>query len=915
MQKETCCDKLTVNMAKKLWQFIDKEGTFSSDTADKIKTLYFPICNSYPLMSSLSPDLHGDIKTGFHAFLLEPVSRQSLVNSRASRNFWIDTHTGNQKRTPEKIWSATGVSKNARQLKKDRFNLQAGLLWHKLTRQNSNIGLKAEITSFVPASGEPVEIMFVRITNVSSKTINFTPTAAIPIFGRSAHNLHDHRQVTSLLQRIDKNKFGVITSPALLFDEAGHKKDTTSYFVLGIDTKNGSPQYIYPTQEQFTGEASDLEAPESIFRGYPPAKKKNNHGKEAMAGLRFKSIRLKKKQNTAYIILMGIVKDKSEINPILKNFNTETKIRDSLKNTQGYWQEKSTRIAAETNDPLFDNWIRWVNIQPALRRIFGCSFLPDFDYGKGGRGWRDLWQDCLSLILDNPKEVKTLLVNNLAGVRIDGSHATIIGNNTGEFIADRNNISRVWMDHGIWPLITIQFYIHQTSDIDILFEETTYFRDYQMHRGLKKDTRWQPQEGNFLQTKSGKIYKGSLLEHILVENLVQFFNVGPHNHIRLEGSDWNDGLDMAPQRGESVAFSAMYAQNLKAICGLLERLNTEKIPIFRELTTLLNSATRENTNYSDVKLKREILDRYLGETEDGVTEKRISLPKEELISSLKEKADWMYGHIRKSEWLKEGFFNGYYNNDGERIEGATGGLMRMTLAGQVFPVMSGIATTEQIKTIFLNTQKYLKDKKTGGFRLNTDFKAEQLNLGRAFSFAYGNKENGAFFNHMCVMFAYALYLRGFVKEGYAVIKSIYRMALDTQKSRIYPCLPEYFNAEGQGMYSYLTGSASWFMLTLLTQVFGIRGEYGDLIIEPKLTAEQLNSSNRLSTTASFAQRPIKVEFFNPRRKDFGRYRICKVSINGKTVAEGIHKENFHISRSYLLSVTNAKDNLIRVTLD
>jgi len=40
-----------------------------------------------------------------------------------------------------------------------------------------------------------------------------------------------------------------------------------------------------------------------------------------------------------------------------------------------------------------------VAIQPTLRKIFGCSFLPDFDYGKGGRGWRDLWQDCLGLIL------------------------------------------------------------------------------------------------------------------------------------------------------------------------------------------------------------------------------------------------------------------------------------------------------------------------------------------------------------------------------------------------------------------------------------------------------------------------------------------------------------------------------------
>ena len=35
-----------------------------------------------------------------------------------------------------------------------------------------------------------------------------------------------------------------------------------------------------------------------------------------------------------------------------------------------------------------------------------------------------------------------------------------------------------------------------------------------------------------------------------------------------------------------------------------------------------------------------------------------------------------------------------------------------------------------------------------------------------FGFAYGEKENGAVFSHMTVMFANALYRRGFAKEGW-----------------------------------------------------------------------------------------------------------------------------------------------------
>ncbi|MDP3731826.1 MAG: cellobiose phosphorylase, partial [Candidatus Omnitrophota bacterium] len=724
-------------MKNKLWKFIDNKGTFSSDNAHQINTLYFPLCNSWPIMSSVSPDLHGDIKTDFDSFLLEPVSRIGLNNLKSSRNFWIYIN-------PHQIWSATGVSKETNR-KEDKFNLEAGLLWQKITRQNKKIGLKAEITSFIPASDEPVELMLVDITNVSSKPIKFIPTAAIPIFGRSAHNLHGHRHVTSLLQRIQKEKSGVVIRPTLLFDESGHKKNLTSYFVFGIDEKHVPAEYIFPTQEEFTGEASDLEAPEAVLKNLLPAKKNNAQGKESMAGLRFKTCTLKPKESISYIILMGITCDKSRINPsttlridgersrtinvIFDKFNTKAKVKEALEENKIYWQEKSSSIKVKTGNSDFDNWFRWVNIQPLLRKIFGCSYLPDFDYGKGGKGWRDLWQDSLSLILNNPKEARPLLINNFRGVRIDGSNATIIGKTLGEFIADRNNISRVWMDHGVWPLLTTHLYIHQTADLEILWEEIPYFRDRQLCRSKEIDSNWRPDNGKLLKTKAKEIYAGSILEHILVQNLVQFFNVGAHNHIRLEGADWNDGLDMASEFGESVAFSALYAQNLKSLCEIIERLQTNSITILKELNVFLDSITQDAIDYSDINAKHNLLEKYFQITKYEVSGEKISIPKTKLISDLKKKSDWMYAHIKNNEWLKEGFFNGYYDNDKQRLEGNINGLMRMTLTGQAFPVMSGIANTGQIKTLFNNARKYLKDEQLGGFRLNTDFKEEQLNLG------------------------------------------------------------------------------------------------------------------------------------------------------------------------------------------
>lgn len=895
-------------MKKPLWEFSDNLGSFISETACRINSLYFPLCNHYPIMSSISPDLHGDIKTGYNAFLLEPASRISLLNSKSSRNFWIYLN-------PKKIWSITGVSKIPTPANQDKFKLEAGLLWHKITRQNTKLGLDASITSFVPATGEPLEIMYVEITNISSRIIKFTPTAAIPLFARSANNLHDHRHVTSLLNRTQINKYGITVTPTLSFEESGHKKNLTAYFVYGLCPDGSGPRNIYPTQEEFTGSDSDLEMPKTVFNNLPPDKKLNPQGKEAMAGLKFKAQTLKPKTSCSYIILMGIADSKKDTPKLLERFNSPGKIIKSLNLTKSYWQNKCREISVSTADNNFDNWFNWVNIQPALRKIFGCSFLPDFDYGKGGRGWRDLWQDCLSLILTSPGEVHSLLINNFKGVRIDGSNATIIGQLPGEFIADRNNISRVWMDHGIWPLVTIALYIHQTRDFAILDEKTSYFRDHQLCRGREKDWDWKPEYGKELKTTANQIYQGSLLEHILIQNLVQFFNVGAHNLIRLEGADWNDGLDMASEFGESVAFTAMYAQNLNTLCEILQNSEADKFEILKEITILLDTLNSTPIDYSDAKQKQNVLEAYFHAAKVEVSGERIILEKNNLISDLKKKSNWITEYIRKHEWLNEGFFNGYYDNQKNKVEGKINGSMRMTLTGQVFPIMSGIATNGQINILFKNSKKYLKDKKLGGWRLNTDFKTEQLNLGRAFSFVYGDKENGAFFNHMSIMFAYSLYLRGFVKEGFEVLDSIYQMARNTKVSNIYPCLPEYFNSQGQGMYSYLTGSASWFILTMLTQVFGIKGYYGDLRIEPKLTSSQFKPKDAISLSVNFGERKIKVNFINKRARDFGSYSIVKVTFNEKVIAQNISASYFTFKRSEFLSLADRPVNTIELFLD
>ena len=72
----------------------------------------------------------------------------------------------------------------------------------------------------------------------------------IPVYGRSADNIRDHRHVTSLLHRIDTKECGVEVTPVLSFDERGHQKNDTTYFVYGFTAEGNAPKEFYPTVEK-----------------------------------------------------------------------------------------------------------------------------------------------------------------------------------------------------------------------------------------------------------------------------------------------------------------------------------------------------------------------------------------------------------------------------------------------------------------------------------------------------------------------------------------------------------------------------------------------------------------------------------------------------------------------------------------
>ena len=473
-------------------KFTDNSGTFVIENPENYSGLYLPLAGEKELKSSITPTLAGDSKTDQNHFLFEPVSIENLHNNKNGRNFWCLINGSN-------MWSVSGASamQEAEKFSKeqDESKIEAGLMWQKLTRVSKKFGIRAEVLSFVPVD-ENIEIMYVTLKNISDNDRDITPIAALPIYGRSADNLRDHRHVTSLLHRIETKEYGVEVAPVLSFDERGHRKNETTYFVYGSKDDGEKPKEFYPTNQMFIGEGGSFLMPEAVRTGKTGVNPGTKiQGKEATGAFAFRNIKLKAGEKTGYIMLAGVTTQKDTIESRTSLYRTKVNVIKCFEKTKKHWKDK-VNIDFEMNDKAVDNYLKWICFQPILRRIYGCSFLPYHDYGKGGRGWRDLWQDCLALLVMEPDMVRKMIVSNYGGVRIDGTNATIIGNGQGKFIADRNNITRVWMDHAYWPFVTTKLYMDQTGDLDILLDKVSYFKDRQSLRGTAHDDEWKFEDGN-----------------------------------------------------------------------------------------------------------------------------------------------------------------------------------------------------------------------------------------------------------------------------------------------------------------------------------------------------------------------------------------------------------------------------------
>lgn len=869
------------------WKFSNEnDGSFYVEDANHLPVLYFPLMNSKGMKSFVTPHLKGDVCKDFNHYLTTPTVTEEIHRTLSSRNFWL-------KVDDLKPWSATGQSVFQKTSHWngaiDSYSVSAKIGSFTTKRRQEITGLETEITTIIPEGNDFIELLKIRVVNTGNKPRKINPYYAIPLYGRSADNFRDHRQVTTMFQENYIEPYGVRIKPRIKHDESCHSINHTNYSVLAFDENGAKPEKIWVRLKDFIGQSGSLDNPEAIYKDLTPPKltELELHGTEAVAAVKFKEKNLMPNEVVEYVVIHGITDNLADLDRWSKEYSDINNVNQKINHTLDYWKEKLNSVNVSTGRSNFDNWVKWIEYQVKCRQIFGNSYLPDYGYGRGGRGWRDLWQDLLSIFLVDPKSAKEEIINCFKGIRVDGSNATIIGEKSGEFKADRNNIPRTWSDHGTWPVFVLNFYVNQSGDIDILLKDVPYWKDQFKNRCKKIDERWTDSYGYKQKDNKGNVYNASVFEHVLIQQLTSFFNVNNKNVLLLEGADWNDTYDMARERGGSVCFYSFYAYNFKLLANFLETMKAngaETVPLLKEITVLLDMLpSSSKVDYQDPSAKRIVLENYFKSVEHSISGQKIHLPIDDIIYDLHAKSEHISSHILENEILttKNGlrFFNGHYDNLENKIGGEKDGSIMMDLTSQVIPIISNVSNKSMSSEVYEAIKKVLKDKGSPGIRLTSEFKEIDMNVGRITGFVYGYKEHGSKWVQQNIMLAYGLYKQGLVEQGNEIMEEVYAISNNTEEAQIFPGIPSYFNNQNKGAYAYLTGSSSWFLMTLITEIYGVKGNKGMLMLEPKLSENYFDSNNNSHISTIFSTYKISVTYHNPNGLSYDNYSIKELKIN------------------------------------
>ena len=425
-------------------------------------------------------------------------------------------------------------------------------------------------------------------------------------------------------------------------------------------------------------------------------------------------------------------------------------------------------LIIDTPDNYQDNLFNtWLLPQSLHSRLFGRL---GFYQPSGAYGFRDQLQDVMALVYSDPALMREHIIRSAGWVTENG--------NAFNWWYESSNFGSIrrFTDHQIWLLIAVADYVEKTSDIDILDTEV----------GFKII----PIELDFIDKKNwvGIPEQSATTRSLasLITIIINFCldNIGEHGLLKHGQSDWNDGFNNVGQqgRGESIWSTMAFTRSLKALLPLAE---------------------------------------YLEQTTTDELEKHIKS---------------LEAAIEKNGKGEKYYYRSY--DDNGQILGQPNSHLSIASLTQSWATLGNIGDQSfnnqalQIAFNELVTTDYI-------LLYKTNSKIPKIDLGYIQDYPIGTREHLAQYNHAALWFAQALLKAGFNNQGYQLLNLINPAYLSEKRGFNYGAEPYAVTADifgpdspkaGSAGWSWYTGSAGVYYVTLVEYLFGIKySKLGDQI--------------------------------------------------------------------------------------
>jgi len=477
------------------------------------------------------------------------------------------------------------------------------------------------------------------------------------------------------------------------------------------------------------------------------------------------------------VFVLGAADNEHQARSLLSQHGNVDGARRVLEEVWEFWKRNLGGVYVETPDASVNLLVNhWLLYQTLASRLWGRS---GFYQSGGAYGFRDQLQDSLALLYECPLLTREHLLLSSSHQFENGDVQHWWHPPSGRGVRTRISDDYLWLPYAVCR------YVEVTGDTGILDEQTAFLEapplepGEESHYGLPRVTD----------------RRATLWDHCVLA-LDHGMRYGTHGLPLMGCGDWNDGMSRVGHEGagESV-WLAFFLHNV--------------LDSFAKLTQ-----KRGDHAYAE-KCRAEAR---------GLSQK-----------------------IDASAWDGRWYLRAFFD-DGRPLGSARNSHCQIDLLPQAWAVISGAADPHRAQQALEASLERLVDPHAAMIRLfEPPFDGTEMDPGYIRGYVPGVRENGGQYTHAAIWAVMAVARLGKVQEAWRLFSLLnpIRHADSPERASKYKVEPyvvaaDVYSAEGhegQGGWTWYTGSAGWMYRLLVEDLLGLRLEVDTLTFHPLMPAE------------------------------------------------------------------------------